>query len=330
MYQVPKYRIMVIHNTKIAPGTHAIVKIPVGELPSGNRISIQAHVFRSTKPGPTVLIQGGVHGDEINGVEIVRRALRDGMFDQLLCGTVIAIPLLNIYGFIHFSRDVPDGKDVNRSFPGSATGSLASRVARTLTKKILPFIDFGVDFHTGGRSYYNYPQIRYSREDADGERLARAFGAPLLLENKPLGKSLRKTAKELGKCILTFEGGESLRYDGLSIVTALDGLRRLLATEGMLPPFPPPLRPSLSFQQNGWIRAARAGMFLWSKCAGNPVVEGEPIGEINDPYGFNHFTIYAPRTGFIIGHNNATVVSQGDALFHLAYNGDHEEAGEEE
>lgn len=312
---------MIIHNTEILEGQRAVVKIPVGELPSGNRINIHAHIFRSKEPGPCILLLGGVHGDEINGVEIIRRALVGRFFDNLQRGSVIAIPLLNIYGFIHFSRDVPDGKDVNRSFPGNAAGSLASRVARLITKKILPHINFGIDFHTGGRHYYNYPQIRYSAEDPFAETLARAFGTPVIVAAKPLGKSLRKTAQEMGKTILTFEGGESLRYDGFSIEHALGGLRRLLASQHMLPAEDGPIASPLSFKQSGWVRAPRAGLFLWSKCAGHPVVEGEPLGEINDPFGHSSYTIYAPHGGYIIGHNNAPVINQGDALFHIAYQG---------
>lgn len=313
---------MIIHNTEILAGQRAVVKIPVGDLPSGNRINIHAHVFRGKEPGPCILLLGGVHGDEINGVEIVRRALTGRFFDHLQRGAVIAIPLLNIYGFIHFSRDVPDGKDVNRSFPGSAGGSLASRVARLLTKKILPLIDIGIDFHTGGREYYNYPQIRYSAEDPRAATLARSFGAPVIVASKPLGKSLRKIAQEMGKTILTFEGGESLRYDGFSIEHALSGIRRLLVAQQMLPGIvEAPATTPLSFTQSGWVRAPKAGLFLWSKCAGNPVVEGEPLGEINDPFGHTSFTLYAPHGGFIIGHNNAPVINQGDALFHVAFNG---------
>ncbi len=136
-----------INDISILPGERTVVKIPVGRLPSGNQINIRAHIFRSNIPGPTVLLLGGIHGDEINGVEIVRRAINDNLFDKLERGSVIAIPLLNVYGFINFSREVTDGKDVNRSFPGSLRGSLASRIARIVTKKILPQVDFGVDFY---------------------------------------------------------------------------------------------------------------------------------------------------------------------------------------
>ena len=221
-----------INGKKVALGEKEVIKLPVGSLPSGNKIQVHAYVYRSAAPGPTMLILGGVHGDEINGVETVRQAIASELFEDLERGSVIAIPLLNIYGFINFSREVPDGKDVNRSFPGNMTGSLASRVARVLTKKVLPHIDFGVDFHTGGRSHYNYPQIRFSKGDLIGEKLARAFAPPYLIANKPIQKSLRKVALELGKPILVFEGGENLRYDGFSIAKGLVGIRRVMFFPG--------------------------------------------------------------------------------------------------
>jgi len=151
-----------IQGQDFPPGSSGMVRINAGRLPSGNRISIFTYIFRSKNPGPTALILGGMHGDEINGVEIVSRTISDNFFGNLSSGSVIVIPLLNIFGFINYSRDVPDGKDVNRSFPGNMNGSLASRVARMITKKILPLIDFGIDFHTGAKDHWNYPQIRYS------------------------------------------------------------------------------------------------------------------------------------------------------------------------
>ena len=307
-----------IHQTEIAPGENTIVKLLVGSLPPGNRIHIHAHVYRSPNPGPVMLVLAGVHGDEINGVEIVRRTIDYKLFENLVRGTVIAIPLLNVYGFIHFSREVPDGKDVNRSFPGNMTGSLASRVARTLTKKVLPLIDFGVDFHTGGRSHYNYPQIRFSKGDVFSEKLARAFGAPYLIANPPIPKSLRKVALEAGKPILVFEGGENLRYDGFSIERGLAGLKRLMYTQGMIETEVKG-DPSILFSKTSWLRASRAGMFRWSKPSGHKIFKGEPIGLINDPYGQKEIYLVAPRDGYIVGHNNAPVVSQGDALFHIGY-----------
>jgi uncharacterized protein len=307
-----------INGNSIAPGQNEVVKLPVGRLHSGTPISVQVHVFRSLEPGPVMMLLAGVHGDEINGVEIVRRTLSSDFFERLKCGSVIVIPLLNIYGFIQFSRDVPDGKDINRSFPGNMAGSLASRVARTLTRKVLPHIDFGIDLHTGGRNLYNYPQIRFTKGDVKGEELARAFGAPFLIAKPPIAKSLRKVAQADGKSVIVFEGGESLRYDGLSIHKALAGLKRLMHSQGMIDEQIQPEQ-SRMFLKTSWVRAARAGLFLWYKCSGQKVLKGEPIGEINNPYGKGQIKVLAPRDGYIIGHNNAPVVSQGDALFHVGY-----------
>lgn len=307
-----------ISGKEIAAGNNEIVKLSVGRLPSGTRIYVQTHVYRSMVEGPTMLVLGGVHGDEINGVEIVRRAIDNGMFEKLIRGTVIAIPLLNIYGFIHFSRDVPDGKDVNRSFPGNSKGSLASRVARTLTKKILPYVDFGVDFHTGGHNHYNYPQIRFSKGDIIGEKLARAFGAPYLISTTPIPKSLRKVALELGKSIIVYEGGENLRLDDFSIAKGLSGIRRLLLSQNMTP-HAEVADPSTLFHKTSWVRADRAGIFQWFKPSGHKAYQGEPLGVINDPYGQEEVKILSHKDGYIIGHNNNPVVSQGDALFHIGY-----------
>lgn len=307
-----------INGTVIEAGRREVIKLPVGRLPSGNQISMQAHVYNSAELGPTMLVLAGVHGDEINGVEIVRRALVDGLFEEIERGAVIAIPILNLFGFINFSRDVPDGKDVNRSFPGRKNGSLASRVARTLTKLILPNIDFGVDLHTGGKAIYNYPQVRFTRGHEPSQRLAQSFGAPFLVAKTPIARSLRKVAIEADKPFIIFEGGESLRYDGFSITLALEGLKRLMIDQGLIADLIS-REPTRIFQKTTWVRAPKAGLFLWHKDSGQEVIKGEPLGEINNPYGNNSKKLFAPRNGFIIGHNNAPVVSQGDALFHIGY-----------
>jgi len=309
---------LTIHKIDIPPGNSEVVKIQVGRIPSGAPVSIHAHVFRSLIDGPTVLVLGGVHGDEVNGVEIVRQSIQSGMFTRLITGTVVAIPILNVYGFINFSRDVPDGKDVNRSFPGSFRGSLASRVARVLSKKVLPEIDFGVDFHTGGRSIYNYPQIRYTVDNPDAEKLARAFGPPHILAKKPISKSLRKYAHEKKKPVLVFEGGENLRLDPYSIEVGMKGLRRLLVSQGMLTGTVEEIK-STHYRKSSWLRAPRAGMFRATKQAGQLVRKGEIIGSIIAPYGGQMYALKAHYSGHIIGHSNLPVINQGDGLFHIAY-----------
>lgn len=310
----------IIHKKKVLPGNNAQIQIPVGQLPSGTPIDIQTFVFRSKEPGPVMLVLGGVHGDEVNGVEIVRRTLSYGYFKNLIKGTVIAIPLLNIYGFINFSREVPDGKDINRSFPGTTSGSLAARVARVLTKKILPLVDFVVDFHTGGANRHNYPQIRYARLDPSSKLLAEAFSAPYTIASGLITNSLRKVALDAFKIpVIIFEGGEATRFDGVSIENGLAGLKRLMAAKGMIDETPH-ANSTIHIAKTSWIRAPKAGIFLWSKKSGNKVKIGEPIGFINDPYGQKTVTIISKRNGYIIGHNNAPVVNMGDALFNIGYN----------
>ena len=310
---------LTVNKKKIYPGEKQVLKLNVARLPSGTVISLRIHVYRSKNPGPVMLVMGGVHGDEINGVEIVRRTIEDRLFENLNVGSVIAIPLLNIYGFIHFSRDVSEGKDVNRMFPGNMRGSLASRVAATLTKRVLPAIDFGIDFHTGGGSRYNYPQIRYSKGDEKAAELANIFAAPYLLCKANIPKSLRKVAMGMKKPIIVYEGGESLRFDGLSIDNGLAGLKRVMYTHGMIDEAPSPDYSPKIFNKTSWLRASRSGIFLWWKESGAKVEVGEPLGIINDPYGEFAVKVLAHRSGHIIGHNNAPVVSQGDALFHIGY-----------
>ncbi|MGK0365975.1 MAG: putative deacylase [Saprospiraceae bacterium] len=308
-----------INGINIVLGEHKKIALQVSRLPSGTPIDIHAFVWRSQKPGPTLLVSGGVHGDEINGVEIVRRSIARDIFQSLKCGSVIAIPLLNVYGFINFSRDVPDGKDVNRSFPGLSTGSLASRVAYVLSQEILPLIDFGIDFHTGGQSHYNYPQIRYSQGDAEAKKLAEQFAGLCLIEKKAFPSTMRHHAMNEGKPILVYEGGENLRFDQLSIDEGLAGIKRVLKAKEMADFKTSDSGSTLRFNKTKWLRSPRAGIFRWISSSGEKVEKGQSIGVINDPYGQEETKIFASNAGFIIGHNNSPVVSQGDALFHIAW-----------
>ena len=312
---------IVIERTSFLPDSEGIANISVSRLPSGTRINIQAHVFRSPKPGPTVLIMAGVHGDEINGVEIVRRLIDQGHFNSLIKGSVIAVPLLNVYGFINFSREVPDGKDVNRSFPGSKTGSLASRVASALTRKILPQVDYAIDLHTGGGSRYNYPQIRYGKNDEIALEMAKNFAPPFIIQKPLITGSFRKTAGQMDIPVIVYEGGESTRLDGYSIDIGSGGILRTLQGLGMIKDAPAHHHSIIQMTSTGWVRAAEAGIFTWSQSSGAYIRKGEPLGIINSPQGDRTKKVLARRDGYIIGHNNASVVHHGDALFHIAYDG---------
>lgn len=306
-------------NIEIFPGSSSMVNYNVGSLPSGNRVSIHMETFRSANPGPHIMIIGGVHGDEINGIEIVRRLLGKETLHHLKAGSVIAIPLLNVFGFINFSRDVPDGKDVNRSFPGTLAGSLASRVARIITKTVLPQVDVIIDCHSGGFNRFNYPQIRISKGDEKSHELAVAFNPPFILHKGMLNGSLRKTARLADKPCLIYEGGEALRLDGYSIARGVTGIERTLHYLGMIDASLDKPRSPIDIERTTWIRAPQAGLFIWSKSSGAKIKKGEPLGTIGDPYGTQTVSVLASKDGYILGHTNSPLVNQGDALFHIGY-----------
>ncbi len=307
---------MIINKIEIKPGENKDVELRISKLASGTIVSLRAQIFRSKNEGPTVLITGGVHGDEINGIEIVRQTIKSGLFNDLNIGTVIAIPLVNIDGFNNFSRDLPDGKDVNRSFPGSQNGSLASRVANTISTLILPHVDLGLDFHTGGASIHNYPQIRVNKNDDESLDLAEIFNAPLIVETGLVSKSLRKEAYALQIPMLVFEGGESLRIDENSLNEGIRGIKRVLSHYKMIDEIIPTQSTQI-IKKHKWLRAASAGIFIPKKKAGQHYKTGDILGVITNPYNEFEDEIIASQDGFIFGHDNKPVVNQGKALFHI-------------
>lgn len=308
-------KVIVINGDTILPGQNKLVKINIARLPTGTLIDIPVHVFNGKKAGLTVLIQAGLHGDEINGVETLRRLLQDGQF-KIKKGAVIVVPILNIFGFIHFSRDVPDGKDVNRSFPGSRTGSLASRIAYHYTNEILPQIDFGIDLHTGGGLRHNFPQIRFTLEDEKSKDLALLFNAPFHFASRLIAGSFRKTAFKLGKPIIVYEAGESMRFDESSIEIGIQGVKNILIGLDMLSG-KVPKKVSIRFDATRWIRASRAGMFIPEIKNGSPVLKGQVLGTVTDTYAKKSKKIKAPFDGYVFCINNQAVINQGDALFHI-------------
>jgi predicted deacylase len=305
-----------IDDHTIEAGETKTVNYDIARLPSGMMINMPIHVYRSKTEGPVLLLSGGLHGDEVNGIETIRRMISEGFFDKIIAGTVIAVPILNLFGFLNYSRDVPDGKDVNRSFPGSATGSLASRVAFRLTKNILPLIDYGIDFHTGGAQRTNYPQVRFSSVDKNSKLIADAFGAPFTLNSNLIPKSLRHQSSKMGKPIIVYEGGESLRIDEFAIEEATQGTKRVMAYLGMINDVFDQ-KDSIFCKDTSWVRAQRSGIFKPFITSGEPVQKGQPIGVINDPFGEYEIKAISNATGYMIGHNNSPVVLQGDALFHI-------------
>lgn len=307
---------MHIAGHEIRPGEFKEIKINIAKLPSQTLIDTPMYISRGMEDGPVLALMAGMHGDEINGLEIVRRVL-DGGLHQPKRGTLVCMPIINIYGFLNFSRDVPDGKDVNRSFPGSKNGSLASRVAYHVTHDVIPFIDYGVDFHTGGAMRTNYPQVRAVLNNEKNMALANAFHAPFTLDAPFRPSSLRKEASKKGKNIIVYEGGESLRFDQQAIEEGIAGTLRLMHHLKMIDWAPDPKEENRIIWSSTWVRAKHAGLFHANVQCGQLVHKGEWVGTITDPFGLFKEKVVAPEKAYIIGLNNIPVVNAGDALMHL-------------
>jgi len=307
---------MIINDEKITRGETRRLVVNIARLPSHSSIDVSITVSRSKKDGPVLLLSGGLHGDEINGTEIVRRII-DQEYHIPTVGTIICIPIINIFGFIHFSRYVPDGKDVNRSFPGNKNGSLAARVAHFLTKEILPQIDYGIDFHTGGADRTNYPQVRAMMNDSENEKLAGIFNAPFSLDSKYRPNSLRQTAGKMGKKIIVYEGGEAARFDEFAIQNGIEGTLRILNDFGMVDSSPKATEESLMIKGSSWVRARASGLFQTEVKSGQAVKKKEIVGHITDPFGEFNVPLKAPASGYVIGLNNNPILHQGDAVMHI-------------
>ncbi len=311
---------MIILGETIAPGESKEVSFNIAKLHTQSNIDVPVLVERSKNPGPTVLITAGIHGDEVNGVEIVRQIIAKGI-NKPSKGTVICIPVINVFGFIHMDREFPDGRDLNRVFPGSKSGSLASRVAHKLVTEIVPHADLILDFHTGGADRFNSAQIRIKAGEEELENLAMLFGAPFVLNSKNLRKSFRNTCYKMGIPILLFEGGKSFYIDTTITNTGVNGAKRILNHMGMLAKkfkVSRPKKKCIFIQNSKWIRASHSGMFRASAKINQQVSKGDVIGHITDPFGKFHYYVKAPNDGYIFNVNESPIVYQGDALFHIS------------
>jgi predicted deacylase len=311
-----RHKIIRINGTDVKPGDSATLNLNLYQLPTKTVIEIPVYVFRSVNPGPVLLILAGMHGDEINGIEIVRRLITKKKVRNPLCGSIIAIPVINIISFLSGTRNLPDGRDLNRCFPGSKSGSLGSRIAYDLMNEIIPQIDFGIDFHTGGSKINNYPQLRCVFDNKINLELGKKFSPALILNAPFRDKTLRKEAAKKGKSILVFEGGESSRFDYLSINEGTNGCLRLMKHLKMID-LTLPKNPTVLLNKSTWVRARTSGMFHTPQINGTHILKGETIGMICDPYGEHEEKLISPTDGFIMGINNQPVINQGDALIHI-------------
>jgi uncharacterized protein len=319
--RVPKHHHedpILLQKNEILPGQQVTAKLNAGTLPSGSNLSLIAHVFRSKNPGPCLLLSGGIHGDEVNGIQIITSILESNILTNINRGTVIAIPLINVYGFNNSTRDLPDGRDLNRSFPGSSGGSLASRLARVITKQILPFIDIAIDYHTAAVDRYNFPQTRYTKSDPLSKELTDIFSAPFNLPSALIYGSFRKAASDMNVTSIVYEAGESSRINQKAIEYGINGTIRVLKELELIKIDKPiPINTKIEINKSDWIRASKPGIFIWFKKSGDSIHIGDTLAVIKDPYGLNEHEVISKVKGYIIGHNNAAIVNQGDPLFNI-------------
>jgi predicted deacylase len=310
---------LVIAGTEIAPGERRRLQIPVGRRTSGNEISLPVEVIRGRRPGPRLFLCAAIHGDEIAGVEVIRRVLTQRSVARLR-GTLIAVPIVNVYGFVGLTRYLPDRRDLNRSFPGSPRGSLASRLAHIFLNEVVGNATHGIDLHTAAVHRSNLPQIRACLDDPETERLARAFGVPVILNANLRDGSLRQEVLERKIPMLLYEGGEALRFDEGTIQTGVRGVMRVMRSIGMLPPAPSQksgVRPFIA-KSNQWVRAPGSGILRGRAKLGASVQAGDRLGTIADPLGADEQHVLADRAGIVIGRSELPLVNEGDAVFNLA------------
>ncbi|MFC2126950.1 succinylglutamate desuccinylase/aspartoacylase family protein [Bacteroidota bacterium] len=312
-----------ILNHKIGLGETVTINMDIARLTTRSKIDIPVIVSRGKVDGPCLLLIGGIHGDEINGIEIVRQIIASGQHKPDK-GTIICIPLLNVFGFLTQTREFPDGRDLNRMFPGSNTGSSASKFAHFLMTKVIPKVDYCIDYHTGGAQRFNYSQVRINENDDATLELAKVFGAPFIVFSKSQEKTFRNSMVKLGKKVLLFEGGKSLNLDKEVTKSGIQGALNVIHFLGLREndvKVQEPLvdKTPILIKSSKWIRAKHSGMYRTYISAGQKVEKGAVLGSISDPYGAYEQVFKNPQEGYVLNSNHSPVVIHGDALLHIGF-----------
>ncbi|MEL7207157.1 MAG: succinylglutamate desuccinylase/aspartoacylase family protein, partial [Actinomycetota bacterium] len=302
---------------QVRSGRKRRLELPIAKLVSGTQVSLPVLVLHGVAPGPTVWVSAALHGDEVGGVEIIRRVL-EHLDPKELSGTLIAVPVINVYGFNTGDRYLPDRRDLNRSFPGSPRGSLAGRIANLLMTEVVSRCSIGIDLHTGSDNRVNLPQVRGDLDDAATVELARVFGAPLALHSRLRDGSLRQAATDEGATVLLFEGGEALRFDQEAIRVGVGGVLRVLHHVGVTDEVTPPGDQPVVSPKSHWVRATRSGIAGLDVELGDVVAKGDTVATVHDPFGKRLGRVNARRSGMVIGHTQLPLVNRGDALVHVA------------
>lgn len=307
----------IILGREIKKGERVSLELEVAKLHNRNSIKIPIIIERAKLDGPTLLLMGGVHGDETNGVAIVRDIIRK-KYNKPKKGTIICIPIFNVFGYLSQTRVFPDGRDLNRMFPGSANGSLASQFANLFTKEIAPLVDYVLDFHTGGAERSNFPNIRCDLNQKKNFELAKVFGAPFIVHSNYIVKSVRDTIDKMGKTILLFEGGKSKNLDKSVIRIGVEGALNVMRYLGLQKGEIEHHNETVIIEKSKWIRAPFSGMYQLDVKNGSKVIKKTVLGKISDPYGEFERKVVAPFDCYIFGVNTAPIVNKGDALFHVS------------
>jgi len=310
----------VINKTPVAPGTRVTIDLRVARLYTHSEITMPVHVVHGKQPGPRLFVSAAIHGDEINGVEIIRRLLQLPLLKRI-SGVLLAVPIVNVHGFIHQSRYLPDRRDLNRSFPGSADGSLTARLAHLFMKEIMRNATHGIDLHTGALHRANLPQIRADLNDKETARLARSFRVPVLLNTPVREGSLREMAARQRLPMLLYEAGEALRFDEAAIDIGVRGIVDVMYALEMLPTGKAGRRShskAVVAESSTWIRSPESGIFRTTRPLGRQVHKGDVLGVVADPFGERETNVTASVDGVIIARMNLPLVNAGDALFHIA------------
>lgn len=311
---------IVIFGESIIPGESKTINVEIARLHTTTKLNIPIIVRRSKIDGPVVLFSAGIHGDEINGVEIVRQLISKKI-NKPKRGTIICIPIINVYGFVNKAREFPDGRDLNRVFPGSKTGSLASRFAFHILTEIMPIVQYAVDFHAGGASRFNAPQIRLTQNNEALKILADVFNAPFTLYSKNISGSFRSSSEKLNVKMLLFEGGKSLDINNAVADEGVNGVKRLLSHLDMLDPkhfVTKQKTPTIYIEKSGWIRAKCSGLLHDFDTIGKFVKKGTVLATITDPFGKFERKVKAPNDGYVINANHSPIVYEGDAIYHMS------------
>ena len=311
-----------VAGVEVAPGQRADVAPLASESYTGDRTTLPMAVLNGARHGPKVFVTAAVHGDELNGIAVCRELL--GRLDPAeLAGMLVLVPIVNVLGAQLHSRYLPDRRDLNRSFPGSYSGSMASRIARLVLDEVVADSDAGVDLHTAANRRTNVPQLRIDTSDRTALALAHAFGAPFVLDASLRSGSLREVARDLSVPVLTFEGGEALRFEPEVVGIALDGVLRLLGHLGMIEGAPPaPTTPPVVMHESRWVRAERGGIIDLHVTPGEAVTVDQPLWTTTSPLGAERATVTSPDDGVVIGATTLPLVSPGDAIVHLGMPGE--------